>query len=160
MKKIMFVCLGNICRSPVGEAVFQHLIEERGLEHKYSCDSSGTSAFHAGADPDPRMGMTAEKHGVPMEHSAQQFKKEHYNQFDLIMAMDRSNYRDILSTTQNHKLRTKVHMLREFDLEASSPEAEVPDPYYKGGMDAFEEVYQIVVRSCNKLIDELEAGKL
>jgi protein-tyrosine phosphatase len=159
MKKIMFVCLGNICRSPVGEAVFRHLVEERGLSKKYDCDSSGTSAFHAGADPDPRMGITAEKHGVPMDHSAQQFKKAHYEQFDLIMAMDQSNYKDILAVTQNHKLRTKVHMLREFDPQ-SADDAEVPDPYYKGGMEAFEEVYEIVHRSCNALLDELEAGKL
>lgn len=159
MKKVMFVCLGNICRSPVGEAVFRHLVEERGLGHKYDCDSSGTSAFHVGAEPDPRMGITAEKHGVPMDHSAQKFKKEHYDQFDLIMAMDQSNYKDILSVTQNQKLREKVHMLREFDPD-STPDAEVPDPYYRGGMEAFEEVYQIVNRSCDKLIDELEAGKL
>ena len=160
MKKIMFVCLGNICRSPVAEAVFTHLIQERGLSNKYTADSSGTSAFHAGADPDPRMGMTAEKNGVPMDHSAQQFKKEHYEKFDLIMAMDRSNYKDILAVTQNHKLRKKVHMMRAFDSEASSPQADVPDPYYRGGMEAFEEVFQIVMRSCNQLIDDLENQKL
>lgn len=156
----MFVCLGNICRSPVAEAAFTHLIEERGLSKKYSADSSGTSAFHAGADPDPRMGMTAEKNGVAMDHHAQQFKKEHYEQFDLIMAMDRSNYKDIHSVTQNQKLRTKVHMMRQFDNKASSPQADVPDPYYRGGLDAFDEVFQIVYRSCQQLIDELEAGKL
>ena len=160
MKKVMFVCLGNICRSPVGEAVFRHLVEERGLGAKYTCDSSGTSAFHEGADPDPRMGITAEKHGVPMDHKAQQFTKSHYESFDVIIAMDRSNYQGIISTSQNHKLRDKVHMLREFDPEADSPQAEVPDPYYKGGMEAFEEVYQMAVRSCNQLIDELEAGRL
>ena len=100
MKNVMFVCLGNICRSPVGEAVFRHLVEERGLSSKYSCDSSGTSAFHEGADPDPRMGITAEKHGVPMDHKAQQFTKTHYESFDVIIAMDRSNYQGILSTSK------------------------------------------------------------
>ena len=158
--RILVVCLGNICRSPVGEAVFRHLVEERGLSDKYSCDSSGTSAFHVGADPDPRMGMTAEKHGVSMEHSAQQFDKDHYERFEVIIAMDKSNYQGIISTSQNHKLRPKVHMLRKFDDQASAPDAGVPDPYYKGGMDAFEEVYEIVMRSCNKLLDELEAGRL
>lgn len=160
MKRVMFVCLGNICRSPVGEAVFRYLIKERGLDDKYSCDSSGTSAFHAGAEPDPRMGMTAEKHGIPMDHSAQQFTKSHYEDFDLIIAMDQSNYQNIIKVSQNHKLRPKVHMLREFDPQASSKEADVPDPYYKGGLEAFEEVYEMVRRSCDKLIDELEAGKL
>ena len=99
MKKIMFVCLGNICRSPVAEAVFVHLVNERGLSSKYSADSSGTSAFHVGAEPDPRMGMTAEKNGVPMNHSAQQFKKDHFDQFDLIMAMDRSIRSSALSVS-------------------------------------------------------------
>ena len=160
MKKIMFVCLGNICRSPVAEAVFNHLVDEMGLSKKYTADSSGTSAYHIGADPDPRMQVTAEKNGVPMDHQAQQFKKEHYDQFDIIFAMDSANYDDILKLTQNHKLRKKVHMLRDFDLKAISKPADVPDPYYRGGMGAFDEVYDIVDRSCREVIKQLEAKAL
>ena len=160
MKKIMFVCLGNICRSPVAEAVFNHICNERGIDLKYQADSSGTSAFHVGADPDPRMHAVAGKHGVPMEHSAQQFKKRHYDEFDLIFAMDESNYDDVLAHTQNQKLRVKAHMLRAFDPMAISKKADVPDPYYRGGMQAFEEVFEIVWRSCNEIIDLLEADKL
>ena len=160
MKKVMFVCLGNICRSPIAEAVFNHLSNEMGVAKKYYADSSGTSAFHVGADPDPRMAVTAEKQGVFMDHRAQQFQKEHFEKFDLIFAMDKSNYEDIISQTQNAKLRQKVHMLREFDPEASSSKADVPDPYYRGGMGAFDDVYNIVSRSCSEVLKKLEAGEL
>lgn len=160
MKKVMFVCLGNICRSPIAEAVFQHLVNEKGLSKKYFADSSGTSAFHVGADPDPRMAVTAEKRGIPMNHSAQQFKKEHFEKFDYIFAMDKSNYEDIISMTQNAKLRQKVHLLREFDDQASSSRADVPDPYYRGGMGAFDDVYDIVSRSCAEALNRLESGSL
>ncbi len=160
MKKIMFVCLGNICRSPVAEAVFSHLVSEQGLHKKYLTDSSGTSAFHVGADPDPRMSATAEKNGIPMDHHAQQFKKEHFDQFDYIFAMDQSNYENILSLTQNQKLRNKVYMLRKFDSEASSINAGVPDPYYRGGMEAFNEVFEIVLRSCTEILAQLQANNL
>lgn len=160
MKKIMFVCLGNICRSPVAEAVFTHIVKERGLDLKYQAGSSGTSAFHVGADPDPRMQATAEKHGVQMEHHAQQFLKKDYEIFDHIFTMDESNYDDVIAKTQNHKLRVKAHMLREYDPMAISPKADVPDPYYRGGMDAFEEVFDIVWRSCIEIVDLLESGEL
>jgi protein-tyrosine phosphatase len=160
MKKIMFVCLGNICRSPVAEAVFMQLIRERNLTKKYTADSSGTSAFHIGAEPDPRMTITAEKNGTPMDHKAQQFKKEHFDEFDYIMAMDRSNYDNIVRMTQNQKLRGKVHLLREFDDQAPSKQAEVPDPYHRGGLGAFDEVYEIVNRSCKKFLESLQKGEL
>ena len=155
----MFVCLGNICRSPVAEAAFNHIITERGLDLKYSSDSSGTSAFHIGADPDPRMQATAEKHSVGMQHSAQEFTKSHFDEFDYIFAMDESNYDNIITLTQNQKIRQKVHMLRSFDPMAVTPNSDVPDPYYRGGMDAFEEVFDIVWRSCIEVIDLLESGK-
>ncbi|MCM8526926.1 MAG: low molecular weight phosphotyrosine protein phosphatase [Lentisphaeraceae bacterium] len=160
MKKIMFVCLGNICRSPIAEAVFTHLTNERGVAKKYYADSSGTSAFHVGADPDPRMAVTAEKKGIMMDHKAQQFDKSHFEKFDIIFAMDKSNYDDIISMTQNAKLRKKVHLLREFDSEATSTQASVPDPYYRGGMSAFDDVYDIVSRSCSEVLDRLENGQL
>jgi len=160
MKKVMFVCLGNICRSPIAEAVFRHIVDERGLSKKYFADSSGTSAFHVGADPDPRMAVTAEKRGIPMDHSAQQFKKEHFDQFDYIFAMDKSNFEDVVSMTQNAKLRKKVHLLREFDEKATSTRADVPDPYYRGGMSAFDDVYDIVARSCEEVLDKIENGQL
>lgn len=160
MKKIMFVCLGNICRSPIAEAVFKHKVSERALGKKYFADSSGTSAFHVGADPDPRMAVTAEKRGIQMDHRAQQFEKTDFDKFDLIFAMDKSNFDDIISMTQNAKLRKKVYLLRQFDSQASSNRADVPDPYYRGGMSAFDEVFDIVNRSCEEVLDKLESGEL
>ena len=151
----MFVCLGNICRSPVAEAVFTHLVKEKKLHKKFIADSSGTSAYHIGADPDPRMQATAEKNGVPMSHRAQQFKKEDFNKFDLIFAMDHSNYDDIVSLTQNSKHRDNVYLFRDFDPKALSNRADVPDPYYRGGMDAFDEVFDIVDRTCEEIIAKL-----
>ena len=156
----MFVCLGNICRSPVAEAVFAHLVNEKGLGKKFTVDSSGTSAYHIGADPDPRMQAAAEQQGVNMSHKAQQFKKDHFNKFDLIFAMDNSNYDDIISLTQNIKHREKVHLFREFDPNAISNNADVPDPYYRGGMDAFNEVFQIVSRTCEEILERVTAKEL
>lgn len=160
MKKIMFVCLGNICRSPIAEAVFAHLAKEKGVAKKYNVDSSGTSAFHVGADPDPRMSATAEKRGIQMDHRAQKFEKKHFDMFDIIFAMDKSNFDDIISMTQNAKLRKKVFLLRQFDSQAASSSAGVPDPYYRGGMSAFDDVYDIVSRSCEEVLNKLEIGEL
>jgi protein-tyrosine phosphatase len=158
MKKIMFVCLGNICRSPVAEAVMAHLIAEKGLQKKFRVDSSGTSAFHVGADPDPRMAAAAEKKGIAMDHSAQQFIKDHFGKNDLIFAMDKSNYDGVTSLTQNSKFRDKVHLFRDFDLHEIG--SDVPDPYYRGGMAAFDEVFEIVERTCQEILTKLLAKKL
>ncbi len=160
MKKVMFVCLGNICRSPIAEAVFRKLLIENKLEKKFFVNSAGTSAFHIGADPDPRMVMIAEKNGVEMEHKAQQLTKEHLEKFDYIFAMDSQNFDNIIGLTQNIKLRQKVFLLRQFDPLAPSQNAEVPDPYYRGGVEPFKEVYDIVERSCKEIIKRLSKGKL
>lgn len=156
----MFVCLGNICRSPIAEAIFNQLVNNKGLAKKYLADSSGTSAFHIGADPDPRMSLTARKKGIFMDHKAQQFKKSHLEQFDYIFAMDQSNFDNITAMTQNIKLRQKVYLLRQYDPKASSPQAGVPDPYYKGGLEAFDEVFEIVDRSCKEILDKMETGSI
>lgn len=154
MTKVMFVCLGNICRSPMAEAMFKHIVRQEAKDKKYLIDSSGTSAYHIGSAPDSRMRATARQHSVEMNHAAKQFKKEHFQQFDHIIAMDESNYRNMIRLTQNDQHRKKVRLMRDFDLSVDgSPE--VPDPYY-GGDEGFEEVYQIVKRSCEELFKQLE----
>ena len=95
-----------------------------------------------------------------MDHQAQQFEKAHFDKFDLIVAMDKSNFDDIISMTQNAKLRKKVFLLRQFDSKATSSRADVPDPYYRGGMSAFDDVYDIVSRSCEEVLSKLESGEL
>ena len=159
MKKVFFVCLGNICRSPLAEAIFQNIVNQNGKSSEYFVDSSGTGAWHVGENPDPRMQATAARHSVPMDHKAQKFQKKHFAEFDYIFAMDQDNYNDIVSQTQNADERAKVRLLREFDDDALNPKAGVPDPYY-GGAQGFEEVYEICTRSCEKVFDLLESNQL
>jgi len=157
-RRILFVCLGNIVRSPLAEGLFRHLAAERGVADKYEVDSAGTSAWHIGEPPDPRMRKTAAKHGVHYNHVGRQFRRDDFRKFDLILVMDHANYAALLALNPDPTEKAKIHYLREFDPQGG-PEAEVPDPYY-GGMDGFERVYRIVERSVRGLLDALESGKL
>lgn len=150
---IVFVCLGNICRSPLAEAVFQQIVVDKKQTKLFHIESSGTSNYHIGDSPDPRMQATAAKHGVPMDNAGSQFIKDDFEKFDLIIVMDSENYKDVTWLTQNAKFRKKVHLLRDFDpkVENTPP---VPDPYY-GGKEGFEEVFQIVHRSCLALYNRI-----
>ncbi len=150
-KKVLFVCLGNICRSPMAEGIFKHKVEERGLTHLFEIDSAGTAAYHVGNLPDERMRETAYSHGILLNSKARQAVAEDLEEFDLILAMDKSNHRNLLKLALNGNAE-KVRLMREFDTKAES--MDVPDPYY-GGVAGFEEVYQILDRSCNQLLDEL-----
>ena len=153
---VLFVCLGNIVRSPLGENMFAHLAVEAGLSDKYAVDSAGTAAYHVGETPDRRMRQVAAEFGLNYSGSARQVRSDDFERFDVIIAMDSSNHADLLGVVADESQRAKVHMMRKFD-EQSSPTAGVPDPYY-GGIDGFYEVYRIVKRSCNSLLDALEAG--
>ncbi len=156
--KVCFVCLGNIVRSPLAENMFRHLVEEAGLSHKYPVDSAGTSAWHAGEKPDSRMRRVAASHGFEYSGRARQFQLRDFDRFDVIIAMDTSNRTKLLELARTPKHQEKVHQMRAFDPEGG-PDMAVPDPYY-GGIDGFEEVYQIVERSCQGLLDSLENGEL
>lgn len=157
-KNILFVCLGNIIRSPLAEHLFRKLSTESGLDSRYAVDSAGTSAWHVGEPPDARMRRTAAKHGLEYSGRARQFEPHDFQRFDLIVVMDRSNERDLLTQADSDEERSKVHMLRTFDPEGSGEEG-VPDPYY-GGPDGFEHTYHIVERSLLGLLDALERGEV
>lgn len=151
--KICFVCLGNICRSPTAEGVFQHLVNERGLQSYFYIDSAGTSAYHIGEPANSKSQWVANQQGVKLSSKARRFERIDLDEFDLVLAMDHENLRNIkhLDGTGTHS--NKVKLLREFD---PYPEDKaVPDPYY-GGMEGFQRVFDVIKRSGEALLDELE----
>ncbi len=153
--EICFVCLGNICRSPLAEGVFQALINEEGLENQIIIHSAGTGHWHVGAPPDARMQATARKKGVPLNSRARQIQAGDIRRFDLILAMDRSN-RDTLEYMCSPEVAAKkIRLFRSFDPEADG-DLDVPDPYY-GRDDGFEHVFQIVHRTCPLILDYVKS---
>jgi len=151
--KICFVCLGNICRSPTAEGVFRHMVNERSLQPYFEIDSSGTSAYHIGESANVHSQRTANDHGITLHSKAQRFEASDISDFDLILAMDRSNLANIKKLDAGNNGEDRILLLRDFD---PTPEnKEVPDPY-SGGREGFENVFQIVKRSCKQLLDELE----
>jgi len=156
--KICFVCLGNIVRSPLAENLFHQLAEQAGLGSKYQADSAGTGDWHLGESPDGRMRRVAARHGLLYDGQARQFKRDDFDRYDWIIPMDRENRDHLLRMARNTKDREKIHTLRSFDPQGG-PRLAVPDPYY-GGIDGFEEVYQIIERSCRGLLEDLEFGRV
>jgi protein-tyrosine phosphatase len=150
--RVLFVCLGNICRSPTAEGIFQHLVNERGLQAYFEIDSAGTSGWHEGEPANSKSRATAEGHGVKLLTRSRALKPSDLSYFDLILAMDRQNFRDILSLNRDDTYRNKVVMMRDFDTEGSG---DVPDPYYDA-LEGFELVYQILWRSSTAMLDRLE----
>ncbi|HEX5171153.1 MAG TPA: low molecular weight protein-tyrosine-phosphatase [Cyclobacteriaceae bacterium] len=152
--KVLFVCLGNICRSPLAEAIFKHKIKEKKLELSYEADSCGTSNYHIGDGPDHRTIKNAHKNGVRIDHHARQLTDRDLETFDFILAMDRSNYNNIFRLARAMEYNHKVLMMRQFDAE--DEDAEVPDPYY-GGERGFQEVFDILDRSIEGFITYLQS---
>lgn len=152
----MFVCMGNICRSPAAHAVAEYKIAERGLDDRLTVDSSGTIAYHQGEPADARMSAELAKHGIPSSHRSQQFRNSDVEEFDLILAMDRRNYEDIRGLVRDEAELDKLKMFRDFD--PAGP-GEVPDPYY-GGREGFARVYEMVDRTVEELLNRFEAGEV
>lgn len=160
MIKVLFVCLGNICRSPMAEGIFKQLLKEEGLENKIVVDSAGTGSWHIGELPDRRTRQIAEKHGILLNSRARQIHREDFETFDYILVADRSNLRDVERLAQGSANRkSKIMLIRDFD--PVEPKSEVPDPYY-GDLSDFEEVYQILDRSLRPFLDFIkqEHGQL
>ncbi|MEM1252423.1 MAG: low molecular weight protein-tyrosine-phosphatase [Cyanobacteria bacterium P01_H01_bin.21] len=151
--RLLFVCLGNICRSPSAENIMNHLLKQRDLTSKVSCDSAGTSSYHIGSPPDSRMTAAAKKRDIQLVGSARQFTADDLEQFDLILAMDDSNYRNILALDKAGQYRQKVKRMCDFCQQ--HPDREVPDPYY-GGTDGFDYVIDLLMDACNGLLQELD----
>jgi protein-tyrosine phosphatase len=154
--RVLFVCLGNICRSPLAEGVFRSLVKGRGLERLYRIDSAGTGAWHEGEAPDGRSIAVARKNGIDLTGRARQVEAADFDEFDWVIAMDRRNLLDVRTMARAHGGAAAIHLLREFDPEPG--DRQVPDPY-QGGQEGFEDVYAIVARACVGLLDAIEAAR-
>lgn len=151
--RILFVCLGNICRSPLAEGVFRHLAGEAGVLDRFVIDSAGTGDWHVGEPPDARAAAVARRHGIELTGRARQVTPEDLRRFDHVLAMDRENLDELVRMAERSGATARIRLLREHDPSAEGAE-DVPDPYY-GGPSGFEEVYRIVSRSCRALLAEL-----
>ena len=156
--RLSFVCLGNICRSPTAAAVMRHLVAEAGLADTITIDSAGTGAWHIGDGADPRAAAEARRHGIAMPHQARQFAACDFSRFDLVLAMDTQNRRDLEALAIDDADRAKVRLLREFDPAAvAAGDLEVPDPYF-GGADGFADAFDMVERACSGLLTQITLG--
>ncbi len=150
---VLFVCLGNICRSPIAEGVFLHLARERGVLDRFEVDSCGTGSWHVGERADSRARMSAERRGIELVSVARQVDPERdFDRFTWIVAMDRSNVQSLLRVGAP---KDRVHLMRSFDA-AAEKDLDVPDPYF-GGDDGFETVLDMVEAACAGLLDRLAA---
>jgi protein-tyrosine phosphatase len=154
LMKLLFVCLGNICRSPAAENIMNHLASKSKIGNQIECDSAGTANYHSGSSPDRRMQAAATKRNIPMTGSARQFTKADFTAFDLIFAMDRKNYHNILALDPQGQYRHKVKLMCDFATQY--PDKEVPDPYY-GGAEGFDYVIDLLTDACAGLLSELES---
>ena len=151
--RIQFVCLGNICRSPLAKAVFRDKATQAGLAEHFEISSSGTGSWHVGDTADDRMRRTAQRNDLSLEeHRASQFEAEDLEWFDHIFVMDKSNLNDVLHLDEDDQHGGKVRLFREFDPEPD--DYQVPDPY-QGGRKGFERVYEIVDRTADMLLHRL-----
>jgi protein-tyrosine phosphatase len=154
--RILFVCLGNICRSPTAEGVMRRALRDEGLEDRVEVDSAGTGNWHVGSPPDERATEAAGRRGIELDGAARQFRPEDFDRYDLILAMDASNERELLRLAPDDEARAKVRMFREFDPASDAGDVDVPDPYC-GGEQGFEEVLDLVGAAAHGLVDALRA---
>ena len=152
---VLFVCMGNICRSPLAEGIFSHLVEKREIADQFVVDSAGTGGWHAGNTPDERSVAIARSHGIDISsQKARQVRPDDFEAFDLIFAMDGDNLSKLLAICPKQHAH-KVHLLSDY---ATGRSSNVPDPYY-GGEDGFQTVYTMLFSGCMSLIGKLETGQ-
>jgi protein-tyrosine phosphatase len=161
--KVLFVCLGNICRSPAAEGVMRRLVEREGLEAVIECDSAGTYGGHAGELPDHRMRRAASARGYDLSHHrARQFRTEDFDRFDVILTMDDSNYERVHRLAPSQEAVRKIFRMTDFcrrGPDAPHPDAtHVPDPYYEGA-EGFEKVLDLLEDACSGLLEKIRFSR-
>ncbi len=153
-QRILFVCMGNICRSPAAEIVFRKMVEDAGLEDRFTIDSAGTISYHAGNPPDPRMSETLAQGGYEPGGRARQVQKEDLEQFDLILTMDEDNLADVRALDADGRYSHKIQAFIDYLEELEAPR--IPDPYY-GGQKGFHRVIELLEDGCSSLLKQLQA---
>ncbi len=154
MKKILFLCMGNICRSPAGHCVFQYLVDDAGHSDQFEIESAGTIGFHVGSAPDSRMQQSMRARNIPIIGRSRQLMAGDLEYYDLILAMDNDNLADARRLDPSGQLHHKIQLFCDYCTQHT--ETEVPDPYY-GGEHGFEHVLNIVEDGCANLLKELRA---
>jgi protein-tyrosine phosphatase len=149
--RVCFVCTGNICRSPMAEAVFHARVADAGLEDLVEADSAGTGGWHEGEGADPRTMAVLTENGYGLDHTARQFQQSWFSRLDLVVALDAGHLRALRRLAPTEQDAAKVRLLRSYDPAADSGDLDVPDPYY-GGVDGFEECLEMVESASTGLL--------
>lgn len=152
MKRILFLCMGNICRSPAGHCVFQNLVNTAGLTEAFEIESAGTIGFHVGQAPDRRMQASLRARDIPVIGRSRKLTADDLAYYDLILAMDKDNLADARSLDVSGDYQARIQLFSSYCTEHS--ESEVPDPYY-GGDQGFEHVLDMIEDGCRNLLEQL-----
>lgn len=156
MVKILFICLGNICRSPAADGIMHRLVSQAGLDDQYLIDSAGIGSWHVGQLPDQRMRRHGQRHGYLFNHRARQFKPQDFDRFDLIAVMDHENYHDVSRQARTETDRLKIISMSDY-LQHHPGQSTIPDPYYGSDSD-FEWVIELLEDACDGLLKQLRAN--
>ncbi len=152
---VLFVCLGNICRSPAAEGIFKKMVADEGLENEILVDSAGTSGWHEGELPDDRMRMHGQRRGYDFSSRSRKFVEKDFGIFDYIIVMDDDNYRNVKKLAKSKEDVAKIHLMTDFSDKYSH--SHVPDPYY-GGSSGFELVMDLLEDACENLLNRIAKG--
>jgi len=155
--RVCFVCLGNICRSPTADGVMVSLVEQAGLSDRIEVESAGTSAHHVGEGADRRSAQVARRRGYTLTSRSQQFVDSDWERFDYVLAMDRSNLRNLRRLPGSRSFSGTLVLFRDLDPDSPSG-ADTPDPYY-GGPQGFDDVLDLCERGCSGLLDTIRADR-